>query len=35
MIIHEPIEFDEYRDLELQALADRVRDIILSRYELQ
>jgi 1-acyl-sn-glycerol-3-phosphate acyltransferase len=35
MIVHAPIEFSDYRHWKLEELADKVRNIILERYELQ
>ena len=34
MIIHEPIEYEAFKDWKLRELAERVRDTILERYEL-
>lgn len=34
MIVHRPIEYEEYRDLELEEIAERVRAVVLSRYEI-
>ncbi len=34
MIIHEPIDYETFQDWKLRELADKVRQIILERYEL-
>lgn len=34
LVIHEPMEYETFKDWSLRELADRVKDIILERYEL-
>lgn len=35
MVVHQPIEFEEYKDLPLEEVAERVRTTILERYQLE
>lgn len=34
MVVHSPIEYDDYRNLELEEVAEQVRQAVLSRYEM-